>query len=503
MYLAFSILLSAAILFAVYCPNLRYWDECSNKGINIRWKMNIQDERIEPKDIANELLPLLGGKENITKMTHCTTRLRFELIDDSKVNKAAIDQMNSVQGSFSRLGLFQIILGGGVVNKVYRAIHEIDSTPVSSGTKLEPQKVRVNPFVQFAKTLSNIFVPIIPAIVASGLLMGLIGMIKVFEWAPSESPFMIMLDIFSSAAFIILPILIGFSAAKEFGGNQILGAVIGGVLTHPFLLNPSMLGYIMPEYLELMGFKIPLIGYQGTVIPILLSVFFMSMLELGLRKVVPSSLDLFLIPFLVIALIGFTSLLVIGPISLLIGDMMTITFEFIYKSGGIIAGFLFGSLYSLIVVTGLHHTLHAIEMELLANPKIGVNFLLPIWSMANIAQGAAGLAVFFKTKNKRMKKIAIPSAFTAFLGIIEPVMFGINIKLIRPFIGAAIGGAVGGAYMVFANVIASSYGLTGIPMIAIVAPLGISNVMHYLIGLGITFITAFIATLILGVKEET
>jgi PTS system sucrose-specific IIC component len=465
--------------------------------------MNIQDERKEAKDIAKELLLFLGGKENIVKITHCTTRLRFELYDESKVKKNAIDEMNSIHGTFFRLGLFQIILGSGIVNKVYRAILETNVEPVSSTCKPEPPKLRINPFIQFARTLSNIFVPIIPAIVASGLLMGLIGMIKVFQWAPPESSIMIMLDIFSSAAFIILPILIGFSAAKEFGGNQILGAVIGGILTHPSLLNPSMLGYKVPESMEVLGVAIPLIGYQGTVIPILLSVFFMSKLELGLRKVIPTSLDLFLIPFLVIICIGFISILVIGPISLFIGEMMTITFELVYRYGGVIAGFLFGSLYSLIVVTGLHHTLHAVEMELLANPEIGVNFLLPIWSMANIAQGAAGLAVFFKTKDERIKKIALPSAFSAFLGIIEPVIFGINIKLFKPFIGAAIGGAFGGGYVVLTHVVANSYGLTGIPMIAIVAPIGISNLMHYLIGLGISVITAFIATWILLVKEET
>jgi len=465
--------------------------------------MNIQDERKEANDFVQELIPLLGGKENIMNMTHCTTRLRFELLDESKVNKVGIDKLNGVYGTFSRMGLFQIILGPGLVNKVYRALIETKLTPVSGISPAEPPKVRMNPFIGFARTLSNIFVPIIPAIVASGLLMGLIGMIKVFQWAPPESSLMRMLDIFSSAAFIILPILIGFSAAKEFGGNPILGAVIGGILTHPSLLNPAELGYKVPEYIEVLGVDIPLIGYQGTVIPILLSVFFMSKLEVRLRKIIPSSLDLFLIPFLLIISIGFISLLIIGPISLFIGDMMTNTFELIYKSGGVIAGFLFGGLYSLIVVTGLHHTLHAVEMELLANPKIGVNFLLPIWSMANMAQGGAGLAVFFKTKNERLKKIAIPSAFSAFLGIIEPVMFGMNIRLFRPFIGAAIGGAFGGAYVVLTHVVANSYGLTGIPMIAIVAPIGISNLMHYLIGLGISVVAAFIATFILWVKEET
>lgn len=460
----------------------------------------MKDRQKQPIEIARELVLLLGGKENIAKVTHCTTRLRFELVDEGRVKKTELEGLPYVHGTFSRLGLFQIIIGSVAINHVYRSIMEL--TPAFEPGIKDSKNRRMNPLVQLAKTLSNIFVPIIPAIVASGLLMGLIGMIKVFQWVRPESPIMIMLDIFSSAAFIILPILIGFSAAREFGGSQILGAVIGGILTHPTLLNPSMLGYKMPQYMEVFGLDIPLIGYQGTVIPILISVFFMSKMEQGLRKMVPSSLDMFFIPFLVMICIGSVSLLVIGPVSLLIGDWITMALELVYKSGGTVAGFLFGGLYSLIVVTGLHHTLHAVEMELLADPDIGVNFLLPIWSMANIAQGAAGLAVFFRTKNKRIKKIAIPSACSAFLGIIEPVMFGVNIRLMRPFISAAIGGAMGGSYVVFTHVTANSYGLTGIPMIAIVAPLGSYNLVNYLIGLGISAITAFIATWILWVKES-
>jgi sucrose PTS system EIIBCA or EIIBC component len=462
----------------------------------------MKDGQKQPIEIAKELVILLGGKDNIVNVTHCTTRLRFELQDDRLVKKTELEGLPFVHGTFSRLGLFQIIIGAVSINNVYRSIIELAPAPAVEASTKDSKNRRMNPIVQLAKTLSNIFVPIIPAIVASGLLLGLIGMIKVFQWAHPESPIMIMLDIFSSAAFIILPILIGFSAAREFEGSPILGAVIGGILTHPSLLNPSMLGNKMPEFMEVLGLDIPLIGYQGTVIPILISVFFMSKLEKNLRKIVPASLDLFFIPFLVMICIGSVSLLVIGPVSLMIGDWITMALELVYKSGGTIAGFLFGGLYSVIVVTGLHHTLHAVEMELLANPEIGINFLLPIWAMANIAQGAAGLAVFFRTKNKRMKKIAIPSAFSAFLGIIEPVMFGINIRLMRPFIGAAIGGAIGGGYVVFTHVVANSYGLTGIPMIAIVAPLGSHNLVNYMIGLGISAVTAFIATWILWVKES-
>ncbi|WP_163538725.1 PTS transporter subunit EIIC [Gracilibacillus sp. YIM 98692] len=448
--------------------------------------------------MAKKLVTLLGGKENIVTITHCTTRLRFDLRDESKVKKTEIEQMNDVHGTFTRLGLFQIILENDVVNKVYRAIMDMEEAPITK-TPANSQSKK-NLFIRFAETMSNIFIPIIPAIVASGLLLGLIGIIEEFQWLSPDHSFMKLLNIFSSSPFIILPILLGFSAAKEFGGNPTLGAVIGGILTHPALLNPSMVGHKIPEYIEVLEFDVSLISYQGTVIPILLSVFLMSKLEINLRKVVPQSLDLFIIPFLVILSIGSISLIAIGPFSSFISNIMTTMIELVYNLGGIISGLLFGGLYALIVITGLHHILITLEIELLSN--IGVNFLLPIWSMANIAQGGAGLAVYFKTENVKLRKTALPTSLLAFLGIIEPVVFGINLKLIKPFIAAAIGGALGGAYIVLTQVAANSYGLTGIPMIAIVGPLGMTNLMHYLIGFVISAMVAFIASWILLRREE-
>lgn len=364
----------------------------------------------------------------------------------------------------------------------------------------EAIKQKMNPVARFARTLSNIFVPIIPAIVASGLLMGLLGMMRTFEWVAPDSSWIVLLDMFSSAAFIILPILIGVSAAKEFGANPYLGAVIGGIMTHPALLNAWAQGTAEPEFLNLFGFDIAMIGYQGTVIPVLLAVYFMSKVEKSLRKVVPHALDLIVTPFVTVILTGFFALIILGPIGNLVGDGITAVLNFVYDYGGFLAGLLFGGLYSLIVITGVHHSFHAIEAGLISN--IGVNYLLPIWSMANVAQGGAGLAVFFKSKRAKTKEIALPSALSAFLGITEPIIFGVNLRYRRPFIGALIGGALGGAYVVFMNVVANAYGLTGIPMIAIVSPLGTANLVNYLIGLIIAVVGAFIATWVLGFKEE-
>lgn len=449
-----------------------------------------------------KLLPLVGGKENIKGATHCASRLRLTLLDEAIADIESIEKMENVEGVYTRHGQIQIIFGAGRVNKIYKALVETQGTvSANPNPRIEENQAKSSLIARVAKVLSGIFVPIIPAIVASGLLMGLIGMVKAFDWIAPDSAWMRILGILSSSAFIILPILIGFSSAKEFGSNPYLGAVIGGVLTHPSLLNPSELGNRGPEYLDVIGLKIALIGYQGTVIPILLSVYVMSRIEKGLRKWVPNHLDLLVIPFLTVAITGAISLLAIGPLGMWLGGLITISLNHLFELGGFMAGFLFGGIYTFIVITGLHHSIHAIEAGLLADPKVGVNFLLPIWSMANVAQGGAALAVFFKTKNKKLKEIAIPAALSSFLGIIEPVIFGINLRLVKPFIGAALGGALGGAYVVYMHVAANSYGLTGIPMIAITAPLGLPNLIHYLIGFAVSVVSSFLATWILLRRE--
>ena len=371
---------------------------------------------------ANALLPLLGGKENIASATHCATRLRLVLVDDSKVDKEAIGKLDGVKGCFSNAGQIQVIFGTGLVNKVHAEF--IKAAGVSEPSKAEAADIaakKLNPLQRIARLLSNIFVPIIPAIVASGLLMGLLGMVKTYGWADADSALFVMLNMFSSAAFIILPILIGFTAAREFGGNPYLGATLGGILTHPALTNAwGVAGGF--HTMNFFGLEIAMIGYQGTVFPVLLTVWFMSLLEKRLRKVIPNALDLILTPFLTVVISGFVALLFIGPAGRALGDGISFVLSTLIAHAGWFAGLLFGGLYSAIVITGIHHSFHAVEAGLLGNPNIGVNFLLPIWSMANIAQGGACLAVYFKTRDAKIKAIAVPSAFSAMLGITEAAL---------------------------------------------------------------------------------
>ena len=364
-------------------------------------------------------------------------------------------------------------------------------------TNLAAQKL--NPLQRIARLLSNIFVPIIPAIVASGLLMGLLGMVRTYGWADPDSAIFIMLDMFSSAAFIILPILIGFTAAREFGGNPYLGATLGGILTHPALTNAwGVAGGF--KTMDFFGLDVAMIGYQGTVFPVLLAVWFMSLLEKRLRKVIPDALDLILTPFLTVIITGFVALLFIGPAGRALGDGISFVLSTLIDQAGWLAGLLFGGTYSAIVITGIHHSFHAIEAGLLGNPKIGVNFLLPIWSMANVAQGGACLAVYFKTRDVKIKAIAVPSALSALLGITEAAIFGINLRFMKPFLAALAGGALGGAWVVANHVGMTAVGLTGIPGIAIVQA---NSVVSYLIGLVIAFGAAFVISFVLKYQTDS
>lgn len=453
--------------------------------------------RSEAETIVEKLLPLVGGKQNIVSAVHCTTRLRLQLRDESKADTAAVEKLDHVEGVFSRAGQYQIIFGVGMVNRIFKKLEEAIAESDASGAEQQAESraapsaihwITRNVLHSVTKTLANIFVPILPFIVAGGLLIGLTGTIRSAHWAAPDSAWMNMLTHFSSFALLFWPIALGFSAAKEFGGTPVLGAFIGGILAHSDIAG-------------VFGMPAGSIGYQGTVIPVLMSVYLMSKMEAGLGTIVARSMALFVVPIVTVLFTGIVSLLAIAPLGAYLGGLLARGLETVYVHGGMIGGFLFGGVYSLIVITGLHHSLHAVEAGLISDPHIGVNFLLPVWSMANVAQGGAGLAVYVKTRNNKLKDTAFPASISSFVGITEPVIFGINLRLRKPFVGACIGGAAGGAYVVFMHVAANSYGLTGLPMILLTAPLGWLNLLHYLIGFVIAVGCAFTAAWLLGFDD--
>ena len=450
-------------------------------------------------DCANKILQFIGGNENVASAAHCATRLRLVVKDDSLIKKEEIENLDLVKGAFMNGGQFQVIIGQGIVNKVYAEFANITGIKEMSTADVKAEGAKkLNSLQRLAKVLSDIFVPIIPAIVAAGLLMGLLGLAGKFGLEQySNTWWWMMLDWFSSAAFNFLPILVAISAAKVFGCNPYLAATVGGIMIHPALQNAwtQGTGY---ETIKVLGLiDMPLLGYQGTVLPILIVIFVMSYIEKGTRKIVPELLDILLTPLITVLVTGFLALAVIGPAANFIGAGISTFLTFAIDKLGIIAGLLFGGAYSSIVITGIHHSFHAVELSVLA--ETGVNTLLPIWSMANVAQGGACFAAFLLTKNKKMKAIALPSAISTLFGITEAAIFGVNLRYKTPFIGAAIGGAIGGAYVVAMKVGMTAVGVTGIPGMAITAS---GSTLHYVIGLVIAVGVAFAATMFMGIKEE-
>ena len=449
---------------------------------------------------ANEILPLLGGKENVASAAHCATRLRLVLKDNAKADKEALDKLDYVKGVFLNGGQFQIILGQGVVNKVYAELIKLCGiTEMSTQDVKDAGAEKLNPIQKLAKLLSDIFVPIIPAIVASGLLMGIMGLCSKFGVSGEGTWWWTLLDMFSGAAFNFLPILVAISAAKVFKCNPYLAATVGGIMIHPSLMNAwEQQSGKVAETMSVFGLiDMPLKGYQGTVLPILFVIFLMSIIEKNVRKIVPNMLDILLTPLITVILTGFLALVVVGPFANWIGDGISVFLQYALNNFGIFAGLLFGGLYSAIVISGIHHSFHAIELGLIATT--GFNTLLPIWAVANFAQGGAALAVYFKTKNNKMKAISLPAAISCTMGITEAAIFGVNLRYRKPFIGAAIGGAAAGAYVLATKVQMTAVGVTALPAIAITTS---DTMLNYCIGLVIAGAVSFIATFIMGIKEE-
>ncbi|MGY2573513.1 sucrose-specific PTS transporter subunit IIBC [Vibrio sp. C8] len=465
--------------------------------------------------IAKQLLDHLGGKANIQALAHCATRLRLALKDDTLIDEAAIESLDGVKGQFKVAGQYQIIFGSGIVNQVYAEMAKLTGmTEMSTSDVASAGADKQNIVQRAVKGLSDIFVPIIPAIVAGGLLMGLFNVLtaqglfidgqSLIDANPGLADLASMINTFANAPFVYLPVLLAFSASRKFGGNPFLGAALGMLMVHPDLLNgwgfgsASVSGTI-PTW-NILGLEIQKVGYQGSVLPVLVSAFILAKVENGLRKFIPSVLDNLLTPMLAIFITGFLTFTLVGPITRDVGFMLGDGLNWLYDSAGFVGGALFGFIYAPFVITGMHHSFIAIETQLLADIAVtGGTFIFPIAAMSNVAQGAAALAVGFSTKDIKLKGIAIPSGITALLGITEPAMFGVNLKLRYPFIAAITGAAVSSAFITLFNVKAQALGAAGLPGIISIAP---DKISYYIVGMAISFAVAFGMTILLGLRAK-
>ena len=441
---------------------------------------------------AKKIFDTVGGRSNLVSAAHCATRLRLVTVDNSKINMKKLENIDGVKGVFSNNGQLQLIIGTGTVNKVYDEFLKVSGMTAATKEEVKAAAVAKQPvFKRMIKALGDVFVPILPAIVASGLMMGLVEALGKAMPAFAGSDWYGILDLFSNTAFTFLPILIAVSAARVFGGNIFLGAVIGMIMIHPNLINAwsvaSMDATDIPVW-HLFGFSIRQVGYQGHVIPVIIAVWIMCKLENWLHKHVPEMIDLFVTPLCTVLITGFLTIGLIGPV---FSTAETYVLEFaswIITVGHGIGAMIMGAIYPLTVVCGIHHMYNVIEAGMLASD--GLNIWMPIASAANFAQGAACLAVGLKARNYKTKSISIPSALSAALGITEPAIFGVNLRFMKPLVCGMAGGAVGALLGSIFHIGATSYGVTGIP--GFLTTLDYSA--QYAIMLAVSFAVAFALT---------
>ena len=454
--------------------------------------------------IAEQVIEKLGGKNNIATAAHCATRLRIVLNDESKVNKEGIEAIEGVKGQFSVAGQYQIIFGSGTVNKVHEQLtKQLGIGDVSKAEVAETALGQQNLLQRIVKGLADIFVPIIPAIVAGGLLMGLYSMLTSigFFWDnhsvvtkyPEISDLVDFINTIANAPFVFLPVLLGFSATRKFGGNPFLGAALGMLLVHPSLSDGWNYAKTLMEgnikYWNVFGLEIEKVGYQGTVIPTIISAWVLATLEKNFRKFIPSYLDNLITPMFSLFIAGFLAFTVIGPFGREAGSLISAGLTWLYDTLGFFGGAIFGTLYAPIVITGMHQTFIAVETQLLAEiTQTGGTFIFPIAAMSNIAQGAACLGVALALKDAKIRGLAVPSGISALLGITEPAMFGVNLRYRQAFIAAMIGSGLASAFIAFFNVKAIALGAAGFLGIPSIKP---DSLAMYSIGMVISFVVAF------------
>lgn len=462
------------------------------------------------REEVRQIIAAIGGKENVNAATHCVTRLRLALDDESKVDKAALDQIDLVKGSFAANNQFQIVIGPGTVDEAYKVFSEETGIGESSREEVKAAAAEhMNPLQRAIKTLGDVFIPLLPAIVTAGLLLGLnnvltagglFGKQSLVEMYPQLKDLAEIINFIAAAPFIFLPALIGWSAMKVFGGSPILGLVLGLIMCHPGLASQYSLGNAetgeltkIPQW-DVFGLHINKLNYQGQVLPVLIAAWVLAKVERFLNKRVHDSIKMLVVGPVALLLVGFLSFLVIGPVALWLGTQITDVVQWIFSQAGWLGGLIYGLIYAPLVITGLHHMFLAVDFQLMAS-NLGGTYLWPILAISNIAQGSAAFAAWFLYKRRKMVKeegLALTSGISGWLGVTEPAMFGVNIPLKYPFVAAVLTtglvGAIFGSQQLLGKV-----GVGGIP--------GIISInqgfrMTFLIGMVIAIVLPIILTLL-------
>ncbi len=456
-------------------------------------------------NIARDVIDAVGGQDNISSMAHCATRLRLVVKDRDKIQDEKVENIDKAKGFFFTSGQYQIIFGTGIVNRVYEAMEEVGvSATTKEGLKEQAAEKEGSSLKRLIRVFGDVFVPIIPALVATGLFMGLRGLLTqpqilgLFGMTPDSisSNVIMVTQILTDTAFAFLPVLVCWSAFRVFGGSPLLGILLGLMLVSPSLPTSWDVAQGTGDPLLFFGF-IKVAGYQGSVLPAFIMGFLGANIEKKVRKVVPPALDLILTPFISLLAMLLLALFLVGPVFHEAEMLLLHAVEWILNLPFGLGGLIYGGLNQIIVVTGLHHALNLIEIQLLA--ETGWNPVNMISTASIVAQAGAAFAVGLKSKKTKVKAVAFPSTFSALLGITEPAMFGVNLRYGKPFIMGLIGGAVGGFLASIFNMQATGMSITAIP--GLLLYLNNQFFMYILISV-ISFFVAFGLTWMFGYNDD-
>ena len=449
------------------------------------------------QEIAKKVIDALGGRENVNSVAHCATRLRVMVKDEEKINKEVIENLEKVQGAFFNSGQYQIIFGTGTVNKMYDEVVAL-GLPTSSKDDMKAEAAKQGNWFQRAiRTFGDVFVPIIPVIVATGLFMGVRGLLTALGMTlPADVT--TYTQILTDTAFIILPGLVVWSTFRVFGGNPAVGIVLGMMLVSGSLPNAwAVASGGEVTAMNFFGF-IPVVGLQGSVLPAFIIGVVGAKFEKAVRKVVPDVIDLLVTPFVTLLVMSILGLFVIGPVFHVVENYILLGTKALLSLPFGLGGFLIGGVHQLIVVSGVHHIFNLLEVQLLAADH--ANPFNAIITAAMTAQGAATVAVGVKTKNPKLKTLAFPAALSAFLGITEPAIFGVNLRFRKPFFLSLIAGAIGGGLASILGLAGTGSGITIIPGTMLYA--GNGQLPLYLLMVAVSFALGFALTYMFGYEDE-
>lgn len=448
--------------------------------------------------MAQEILGQIGGQDNVQRIAHCMTRLRLSLKDETKVDHDALKQVDGVMGVVIDETL-QIVIGPGMVNRVAEQLSQItglgigeergpdvDNLTFEEKAALQKQQIKQKnrtPFKNFLRRLANIFIPLIPGLVASGIINGGANFAK-NAGADPETTLMQILLLLGSGIFTYLAVLVGWNTAKEFGGTPVLGAIAGMFLFNPLLADITIYGEA-------------LVPGRGGLFGVIFAAWLMSFLEKRVRKIIPAAVDIIFTPLITVLIVGFVSLYAIMPVAGVLSDGITKGLITLIDIGGVVAGALLAGFFLPLVMVGLHHGLTPIHLELINT--YNNTALLPILAMAGAGQVGAAIAIYVKTKNNRLRNIIKGGLPVGFLGIGEPLLYGVTLPLGRPFITACMGAALGGAYQAVIQTAAKSVGVSGLSLIPLIDD---GKFIQYFLGLVIAYAGGFIFTYLFGFKEE-